>query len=330
MTQHRDTDRLRDLGAIHAPVMPERVVELVAPALERPGAVYVDATLGMGGHAIAVLTACPEARCIGFDRDADAIAIAAERLRLAGFGDRTTTVHAVYDELAERLDELAVDEVDAVFFDLGVSSLQLDEAERGFSYMRDAPLDMRMDRSTGDTAADLVAKLDERELRRLFQQYGDEPLAGRYARAIVEARRHAPIVTTGELVDLLQQATPAAKRHSGHPAKRVFQALRIEVNGELRALESALPQALERVRLGGRVVVESYQSLEDRFVKRRFAEASTSSAPAGLPFVPPELEPEFRLLTRGAEQAPETETETNPRAKPVRLRAVERIRSHRS
>ena len=319
---------MTDLDRIHAPVMPERVVELVAPALERPGAVYVDATLGMGGHARAVLTACPQARLVGFDRDAEAIGIA--RQRLAEYGERARFVHAVYDELDERLDELGIDEVDAVFFDLGVSSLQLDEADRGFAYMQDAPLDMRMDRSTGSTAAELVARLDERELRTLLQRYGDEPLAARYARAIVAARAQAPIATTRELVDVLQRATPAAKRNSGHPAKRVFQALRIEVNGELRALESALPQALRRLRLGGRVVVESYQSLEDRFVKRSFAAASTSQAPAGLPFVPPELEPEFRLLTRGAEQAPDDETVTNPRAKPVRLRAVERIRSPRS
>ena len=315
----------RDLTTIHAPVMPERVVELLAPALQREGAVSVDATLGMGGHAAAVLRACPNARVIGIDRDREAIEIARERL--AEFGERVTFVHAVYDELADALDELEVAEIDACFFDLGVSSLQLDEAERGFSYMQDAPLDMRMDRTRGTTAAELVATLGERELRDLFHRFGDEPLAARYAHAIVDARARTPITTTGALVDLLQDATPAAKKNAGHPAKRVFQALRIEVNGELDALAAAVPQALERTALGGRVVVESYQSLEDRFVKRLFADVTTTRAPRDLPFIPPELEPEFRLLTRGAEQAPIQEIDTNPRAKPVRLRAVERIRS---
>ncbi|MGO1544186.1 MAG: 16S rRNA (cytosine(1402)-N(4))-methyltransferase RsmH [Gulosibacter sp.] len=314
----------RDINEIHTPVMVDRVVALLRPALQAKDAIYVDATLGMGGHAAAVLRSCPNARLIGFDRDSEAIAIATERLR--EFGDRVQTVHAVYDEFEERLDDLEVGEVDAVFFDLGVSSLQLDEAERGFSYMQDAPLDMRMNRVEGITAADLLAELSEHELRDLFYRYGDEKLAPRYARAIVAARQQANIETTGALVDILQAATPAAKRNAGHPAKRVFQALRIRVNGELDALESALPQALKRTRLGGRVVVEAYQSLEDRFVKRTFAEETESSAPRDLPFIPENMQPEFQLLTRGAEQAPAAEAELNPRAKPVRLRAVERIR----
>lgn len=318
----------QNFDEIHTPVMVDRVVELVSPALQGEESIYVDGTLGMGGHAEAVLLACPGARLIGFDRDAEAIAIASERLRQ--FGDRVQTVHAVYDEFADRLDDLGVTEVDAVFFDLGVSSLQLDEAERGFSYMQDAPLDMRMNRSEGITAADLIAELSETELRDLFYRYGDEKLAPRYARAIVAARAEAEIATTGQLVDILQHATPAAKRNAGHPAKRVFQALRIRVNGELDALESALPQALARTRIGGRVVVESYQSLEDRFVKRTFSDVTESSAPRDLPFIPDDMQPEFRLLTRGAEQAPATEADLNPRAKPVRLRAVERIRSLRS
>lgn len=319
-------DASRDPAEIHVPVMVERVVELVGPALTDDGAVYVDCTLGMGGHAEAVLRTYPRAKLIGFDRDAEAIELAQQRL--AQFGDRVVTVHAVYDELDAQLDALGIEAVDAVFFDLGVSSLQLDEAERGFSYMQDSPLDMRMDQSQGMTAAQLLAGADERELRNLFTRYGDEPLAARYARAILAARETAPITTTAELVDVLQDATPMSKRNAGHPAKRVFQALRIAVNGELDALEAALPQALQRVRVGGRVVVEAYQSLEDRFVKRTFAEATTADVPPGLPFVPPELEPEFTLLTRGAEQAAAAETTLNPRSKPVRLRAVERIRSH--
>lgn len=317
--------RYGDPAVIHTPVMVERVVELVSPALKNSGAIYVDCTLGMGGHAAAVLRANPQARLIGFDRDSDALALAQQRL--SEFGDRITTVHAVYDQFDEKLDELGVAEVDAVFFDLGVSSLQLDEAERGFSYMRDASLDMRMDQSAGITAAELLTQSSEAELRDLFRRYGDEPLAGRYARAIVTAP--TPPATTLELVEILQQATPAAKRNAGHPAKRVFQALRIAVNRELEALESAIPQALGRVRVGGRVVVEAYQSLEDRFVKHTFHEATTANVPPGLPFIPPELEPEFVSLTRGAEQADHNEVDDNPRAKPVRLRAVERIRSNR-
>jgi 16S rRNA (cytosine1402-N4)-methyltransferase len=282
----------------------------------------------MGGHAEAVLTANPNARLVGIDRDEAALEIAGERL--AQFSERVTLAHAVYDEFDAVLDDAGIDEVDAVFFDLGVSSLQLDEAERGFSYMRDAALDMRMDRSRGVTAAELVAELSEAELRELIYRYGDEKLAPRYAAAIVRVRAEQPIETTGQLVDLLQAATPAAKKHAGHPAKRVFQALRVEVNGELDALESALPQALGRVRVGGRVAVESYQSLEDRLVKRVFQVASTSDVPRGLPLTPDQLEAEFRSLTRGAEQATETEATENPRAKPVRLRAVERIRSRTS
>jgi 16S rRNA (cytosine1402-N4)-methyltransferase len=308
--------------------MRERVVEMLSPTLSSPGAIYVDCTLGMGGHAEAVLTANPNARLVGIDRDEAALEIAGERL--AQFSERVTLAHAVYDEFDAVLDDAGIDEVDAVFFDLGVSSLQLDEAERGFSYMRDAALDMRMDRSRGVTAAELVAELSEAELRELIYRYGDEKLAPRYAAAIVRVRAEQPIETTGQLVDLLQAATPAAKKHAGHPAKRVFQALRVEVNGELDALESALPQALGRVRVGGRVAVESYQSLEDRLVKRVFQVASTSDVPRGLPLTPDQLEAEFRSLTRGAEQATETEATENPRAKPVRLRAVERIRSRTS
>lgn len=315
----------RNLDSIHIPVMRERVVEMVSPALAHPDAVYVDCTLGMGGHALAVLTATPNARLVGIDRDPAALDIARERL--ADFADRVTLAHAVYDEFDEVLDDAGVDEVDAVFFDLGVSSLQLDEAERGFSYMQDAPLDMRMDPSRGTTAAELIAELDEAELRELFYRYGDEKLAPRYAGAIVRARAEQKIATTGQLVDILQDATPAARKNAGHPAKRVFQALRVEVNGELDALEAALPQALDRVRVGGRVAVESYQSLEDRLVKRMFQLRSTSDAPRGLPVTPEHLQPEFQLLTRGAEQAHDEESRDNPRAKPVRLRAVERIRS---
>lgn len=311
---------------LHAPVLRDRCVELLAPALSEAGSVFVDGTLGMGGHSEAVLEACPNAKLVAFDRDRDAIALAARRLER--FGDRVNLIHAVYDELDERLDELGIDEIHGALFDLGVSSLQLDEAERGFSYARNAPLDMRMDQSGGETAAELIARLCEAELRDLFYRYGDEKLAPRYASHICKARDLAPITTTGQLVEILQQATPAARRDAGHPAKRVFQALRIAVNGELEALESAIPQALDRLAIGGRIVIESYQSLEDRFVKRELQRRSTSSAPRELPMELPEHQPEFALLVRGAERASDEEAERNPRAIPVRLRAAERIRRH--
>lgn len=311
---------------LHAPVLRDRCVELLAPALSEAGCIFVDGTLGMGGHSEAVLDACPNAQLVAFDRDRDAIALAARRLER--FGDRVTLIHAVYDELDAQLEELGIDEIHGVLFDLGVSSLQLDEAERGFSYARNAPLDMRMDQSSGETAAELIARLSETDLRDLFYRYGDEKLAPRYASHICKARDVAPITSTGQLVEILQQATPAAKRDAGHPAKRVFQALRISVNGELEALESAIPQALDRLAIGGRIVVESYQSLEDRFVKRELQRRSTSTAPRELPMELPEHQPEFSLLVRGAERASDEEAERNPRAIPVRLRAAERIRRH--
>jgi len=313
-----------DDAAIHTPVMLERTLELLAPALGRDGAVAIDATLGMGGHAEALLTAFPALRLVGIDRDADAIEIA--RRRLAFADDRLTIVHAVYDEIVRALREAAVPRVDAVLFDLGVSSLQLDRDERGFAYARDAPLDMRMDRSTGPTAADVVAGYSEGELRRIFERYGEERLAPRYARRIVEARASAPIRTTGELVALVDAATPAAARRAGHQSKRVFQALRIEVNRELEVLERAIPAALDAIAVGGRIVVLSYHSLEDRIVKRELAARSRSTAPAGLPVELPEHRPEFRALTRGAELASEAERAANPRSTPVRLRAAERLR----
>lgn len=313
-----------NLRDIHTPVLLERCLELLGPALERDGAVYVDGTLGMGGHAEAVLTRFGGARLIGMDRDPQALRIAGERLE--PFAGRTTLVHTVYDDIDGALGEAGEDGADAILFDLGVSSLQLDEAERGFAYAQDAPLDMRMDPTAGQTAADVVATYSEGELRRIFERYGEEKLAGRYARAILKARASAPILRSGQLVDVLQEATPAAVKSAGHPAKRVFQALRIEVNGELAALERAVPHALDALRVGGRIVVLSYQSLEDRFVKRLFAEAAASTSPRGLPVELPEHAPRFRALVRGAEQASEEEAERNPRAKPVRLRAVEKLR----
>jgi 16S rRNA (cytosine1402-N4)-methyltransferase len=313
-----------NLRDIHTPVLLDRCVELLAPALAEPGAVLVDATLGMGGHSEAFLELFADIRLVALDRDRDALRIAGERL--APYADRVTFVHTVYDGIRAALASAGAAHADAVLFDLGVSSLQLDEVDRGFAYSRDAPLDMRMDQSRGVTAADVLATFSEGQLRRIFERYGEEKLAGRYARAIIAARTERPIERSGQLVDILTTATPYAAQRSGHPAKRVFQALRIEVNGELAAVEAAIPAALDALALGGRMVVLSYQSLEDRLVKRVFAEATASTAPAGLPVELPEHAPRFRLLVRGAEQASAEEKERNPRATPVRLRAIERVR----
>lgn len=313
-----------NLRDIHTPVLLERCVDLLGPALAGDGAVFVDATLGMGGHSEAFLERFPSVRLIGLDRDTDALRIAGERL--ARFADRATFVHTVYDGIDAALAQAGVTAVDGILFDLGVSSLQLDVADRGFAYAQDAPLDMRMDQSQGTTAADILATYSEGELRRIFERYGEEKLSGRYARAIIEARGKAPILRSGTLVDILQTATPAALKHAGHPAKRVFQALRIEVNGELAVLERAIPAALARLRVGGRIVVLSYQSLEDRLVKRVLADAAASTSPAGLPVELPEHAPRFRLLVKGAELASDEEIARNPRATPVRLRAAERLR----
>jgi len=314
-------DPLRD---IHTPVLLDRCIQLLAPALQAPGAVLVDATLGMGGHAEALLRRFDGLRLIGLDRDTDALAIA--RRRLEPFTDRIELVHTVYDGIADAVAATGRRTVDAVLFDLGVSSLQLDDADRGFAYAKDAPLDMRMDQTTGITAADVVAGYDEAGLRRIFERYGEEKLSARYARAIVRARDTTQITRSAQLVQVVSDATPAALARTGHPAKRVFQALRIEVNQELAALESAVPAALDLLRVGGRIVVLSYQSLEDRLVKHALAAASASTAPRGLPVELAEHAPRFRLLVKGAELAGDDERAQNPRATPVRLRAAERMR----
>lgn len=308
----------------HIPVMLDRTLELLDPALSVEGAVLVDATLGLGGHAEAALERHPGLTLVGLDRDTDALARAGARLER--FGDRVHLVHTVYSGVREALDSVGIRRATAVLFDLGVSSMQLDEAERGFAYAQDAPLDMRMDRTTGITAATILAEYTESELRRIFYAYGEEKLAPRYARSIVQARAEHPLERSSQLVQLIIDATPRAVQRAGHPAKRVFQALRIEVNAELAALELALPAALDALAVGGRIVVLAYQSLEDRIVKRELAARSQSTAPAGLPVELPEHRAEFSLLVRGAEQADEAERARNPRAIPVRLRAAERLR----
>lgn len=309
----------------HIPVLRDRIVELLAPALAAPGTVYVDGTLGMGGHAEAVLEACPSARLVGVDRDTEALALAGERL--ARFEGRTSFVHAVYDELPEALAGLGIERADAVLFDLGVSSLQLDETDRGFSYSHDAPLDMRMDQSTGLTAADVLNTYDAAELERVLREYGEERFARKIAAAIVRERETEPFTTSARLVELLKRLVPAASQKSGgHPGKRTFQALRVEVNAELSVWARALPRALDLLPVGGRVAVLSYHSLEDRITKRVLAQGARSSTPAGLPVELPEYAPYLRLLTRGAEEASDQEQAANPRSASVRLRAAERTR----
>jgi 16S rRNA (cytosine1402-N4)-methyltransferase len=312
----------------HDPVLLDRVVALLMPALEHEGAAMVDATLGLGGHTEAVLNGCPLARVIGIDRDPAALELAAARLE--PFGDRFTGVHAVYDELPDVLADLGLDAVDAVLFDLGVSSMQLDLRERGFAYSEDAPLDMRMDGTTGQTAADVLNTYSADELTRILKEYGEERFARRIAGAVVREREREPFTTSARLVELLYAEIPApARRKGGHPAKRTFQALRMEVNDELAVLRRAIPAAIDAIRVGGRVVVESYHSLEDRVVKRAFADAVRTDVPEDLPFVPEGSEPTLRLVTRGAEKADQREIRENPRAASVRLRAIERLSNPR-
>jgi 16S rRNA (cytosine1402-N4)-methyltransferase len=309
-------------------VLLDRVVALVAPTLEHPDSVLVDATLGLGGHAEAVLERCPSARVIGVDRDQHALELAGARL--AAYRERITLVHAVYDEIPELLADLRLESVDGVLFDLGVSSMQLDVRERGFAYAEDAPLDMRMDDSTGPTAADVLNHYSEQDLARLLRNWGEERFARQIARAVVRARATVPFDRSARLVDLIRDTIPApARRTGGHPAKRTFQALRIEVNDELGVLRRAIPAAIDSIRVGGRVVVMSYQSLEDRLVKQAFASGTTSRVPPDLPVVPAGYEPPLRNLTRGSEKATPDEITQNPRAASVRLRAVERVNSNR-
>lgn len=309
----------------HIPVLRERCLELLVPALGGPSPLLVDATLGLGGHTEAFLASVPTLRVLALDRDQEALALS--RTRLAPYGDRVVFSHARYDELGAVLDSHPdLPAPQAILFDLGVSSLHLDKPERGFSYAVDAPLDMRMNAADEITAAHLLATLDARELSRIFRIYGDEKLADRYAAAIVEARSSAPLERSSQLVDVLQRATPYALRDKGHPAKRVFQALRIEVNRELESWAGAIDVALDYLAVGGRIAVMSYHSGEDRITKQRLRKRSVSSAPLGLPRELPEHLPEFVELTRGAETATPDEISRNPRAASVRLRAAEKLR----
>ncbi|MGY2118864.1 16S rRNA (cytosine(1402)-N(4))-methyltransferase RsmH [Nocardia gipuzkoensis] len=314
-------------GPRHVPVLLERADALLGPALAEPGAVYVDATLGLGGHAEHFLSTYPGIRLVGLDRDTAALKLAGERLE--PYADRVTLVHTRYDGIADALAEAGLPptgSVSAILMDLGVSSMQLDEADRGFAYSVDAPLDMRMDPTRGLTAADVLNTYSHGDLARVLKTYGEERFASRIAAEVIRRRKVKPLSTSAELVELLYAAIPAATRRTGgHPAKRTFQALRVEVNGELDSLRAALPAALAALRVGGRIVVMSYQSLEDKVVKHELVTHTASRTPVGLPVELPGMGPEFRMLTRGAEKATEQEIEDNPRAAPVRMRAAERI-----
>ena len=313
-------------GPQHVPVLADRVTALLAPALDGPGAVLVDATLGRAGHARALLEACPGLLLIGVD--ADLAAIEAARELLAPYADRVTLVHARYDEIpAIVAGAPRPTQIMGLLFDLGVSSPQLDDPARGFAYAQDAPLDMRMDLTKDRTAADIVNGYPAAELARVLRDYGEERFARRIADAVVRERSRAPITSTLRLSAIVKDAIPAATRRTGgNPAKRTFQALRIEVNDELGTLRRALPAALDVLAVGGRVVVLAYHSLEDRIVKRELVRLSADQTPPGLPVPAAASTAQFRLLTRGAERPDSEEVAGNPRAASARLRAAERIR----
>jgi 16S rRNA (cytosine1402-N4)-methyltransferase len=315
----------KQISELHDPVLLERAIELLAPAFEVDSPVFVDCTLGLGGHSEAFLDRFPNLTLVGIDRDPTALKLAGERL--ARFGDRVNLIHAVYDEIQEVLEELDIESAHGILLDLGVSSMQLDERERGFAYSYEAPLDMRMDSTIGKTAADVVNNYSEADLARIFKEYGEERYAKGVAREIVSVRKSTPFTTSTQLAGLITKVIPFIPgKSSGHPAKRVFQALRIEVNGELEVLERTMPAAIRALAVGGRIVVMSYHSLEDRITKQALVAAANSSAPIELPIELPEHAPVLRLLVKGAEAATTEEIARNPRAASVRLRAAEKIR----
>lgn len=310
---------------LHVPVALDRCIALLAPSIEAvPNPVVVDATLGMGGHTHELLRRFPQLQVIGIDRDLSAIDIATKNL--AEFSSRLTIVHAVYDHISDVLRDLNIPSVDGVLFDLGVSSMQLDFAERGFAYSQEAPLDMRMDQSSGLSAQEVLDTYSRQDLVRVIRTYGEEKFATKIVDNIIAAREAGTLRTTTDLATIVKESIPApARRTGGNPAKRTFQALRIEVNNELSVLERALPAATERLAVGGRVVVMAYQSLEDKIVKRYFTEITASRSPLGLPIDLPNSAAHFSLVIRGSEGASAAEIEANPRAASMRLRAAERL-----
>lgn len=309
----------------HISVMRDRCVELLSPSIiASDNPVVVDATLGLGGHSEALLQKFSHLTVIGIDRDLEALAKA--NSRLAPFGDRFKSSHAIFDQISDVIESFGLSSVNGVLFDLGVSSMQLDEGSRGFSYSHDAPLDMRMDQSRGITASEIINTYQPGELVRILRVYGEEKFATRIVENIVKERAIAPMNSTIQLATLVKNSIPAATRRTGgNPSKRTFQALRIAVNDELGAIERAIPQALERIVVGGRVVVMSFQSLEDRIVKEHFAEASTSKSPRELPIELPQYAAKFKLVFNSSEKPTEAEIEENSRAASTRLRAIERV-----
>ena len=309
----------------HISVMRDTCIDLLTPAMNKSETpVVVDATLGLGGHSEALLESNPNLVLIGIDRDLDAIVKA--KNRLAKFENRAKLNHAIFDEITEVVNSFGYNKVDGILFDLGVSSMQLDQSDRGFSYSQDAPLDMRMDRSTGITASEIVNTYAPGDLVRILRTYGEEKFATRIVENIVKERAKAPLNSTAQLATLVKESIPAATRRTGgNPAKRTFQALRIETNDELGAVNRAIPQALELLKVGGRLVVMSFQSLEDRIVKEIFTQATTSGTPRDLPIDLPEFAAKFALVVRGSVLPSEAEIAANSRAQSVRLRAIERL-----
>ena len=315
----------KNLESLHEPVMLARTLELLAPALASDSAVLVDCTLGLGGHSEAFLNSFENLTVIGIDRDLVALDLAGKRLEV--FGSRVKYFHGTYEQIPEALSKFGFSEASAILMDLGVSSMQIDSPDRGFAYSFDAPLDMRMDSSTGETAAELIATASELELARIFKEYGEERFAKKIASEIVSRRAATPIVSSKQLAGIISQIVPFIPgKSSGHPAKRVFQALRIAVNQELEILESAIPAAISALEIGGRLLVLAYHSLEDRIVKQAIVQAASSSAPIDLPFELPEHAPVLKLVIKGAEQATLQEIAANPRSASVRLRVAEKIR----
>lgn len=309
----------------HISVMLDRCVELLSPSIEKSkNPVIVDATLGLGGHTEALLQKYPTLTVIGIDQDE--IALERAHKRLAVFGDRFKSSFCNFDQIEQVIQEYGFFHISGALFDLGVSSIQLDELNRGFSYSQDAPLDMRMDQSKGLTAAEIVNTYAPGKLVQILRAYGEEKFATRIVEKIVKEREREPFNSTLRLASIVKESIPAATRRTGgNPAKRTFQALRIEVNDELGAITRALPITLKLLEIGGRVVVLSFQSLEDRIVKDLFVEVSTSKCPRNLPVELPQFAAQFKIVSKSGETPQESEVEANPRSQSVRLRAIEKV-----